>query len=288
MIRDFVSSWPLFHNTYATGCLIALLLSIVGVLVVARDQILLCPAVSQASTLGIALGMRVGSTFEGMHPAWLESDGFLSFMAVLFCVMAALFTWHGGKPKRESYEAATGWIFLLSASASILIVSKSPHGLEEIYRLLSSNIIGATAADVWMFAILVASTVLFLAMTYRRILLLAMDPGMAISVGMKRKTWELLISVWLGLAVGLSMRSSGMLYTFGCLVLPALIAKNLCREVFSMFLVAPCIALLCATAGFVVANHHDYPPAQMTVAFLCAILAAAWLKGGLPRAGGEP
>jgi len=255
------------------------------VLVVARDQIFLGAAVSQASTLGIALGMRMGGMFEGVHSAWLESDAFLSFMAVLFCVMAALFTWHGGKPKRESYEAATGWVFLLSASVSILIVSKSPHGLEEIYRLLSSNIIGATAADVWMFGILVALTVLFLAMTHRRILLLAMDPEMAISVGMKRRIWELLISVWLGLAVGLSIRSSGMLYTFGCLVLPALIAKNLCREVFSMFFVAPCIAFGVSTAGFVFANHHDYPPAQMTVALLCVILGVAWLKGRLHHAG---
>lgn len=279
MIQDFFSSWALFHNTYITGCLIGLLLSVVGVLVVARDQIFLGAAVSQASTLGIALGMRIGGMFEGMHLSWLESDAFLSIMAVLFCVMAALFTWHGGKPKRESYEAATGWVFLLSASTSILIVSGSPHGLEEIYRLLSSNIIGATEADVWMFSTLVALTVLFFAITRRHILLLAMDPEMAIAVGMKRKIWEMLISVWLGLVVGLSMRSSGMLYTFGCLVLPALVAKSHCREVLSMFFVAPCVALTIGTAGFIFANHYDYPPAQMTVALLCLLLVLAWLKG---------
>lgn len=280
MIQDFLSSWALFHNTYATGCMIGLLLSIVGVLVVARDQIFLGAAVSQASTLGIALGMRMGGMFEGIHAPWLESDAFLSFMAVLFCVMAAIFTWHGGKPGRESYEAATGWVFLLSAGVSILIVSKSPHGLEEIYRLLSSNIIGATEADAWMFGTLLALTILFLGITRRRILLLAMDPEMAIAVGVKRRVWEMLISVWLGLVVGLSIRSSGMLYTFGCLVLPALVAKNLCREVFSLFIVAPCIALAVGTAGFVFANHYDYPPAQMTVAFLCLTLVLAWLKKG--------
>jgi hypothetical protein len=67
-------------------------------------------------------------------------------------------------------------------------------------------------------------------------------------------------SAWLGLAVGLSIRSAGMLYTFGCLVLPALVAKNICREVRPMFVVAPAVAVGTATVGFVLANHYDDPP----------------------------
>ena len=86
-----------------------------------------------------------------------------------------------------------------------------------------------------------------------------------------------LLSAWLGLAVGLSMRVSGMLYTFGCLVLPALVAKNICREVRPMFVVAPLVAVCTATVGFVLAHHYDDPPAQMTVALLCLVLAIAWM-----------
>ena len=115
-----------------------------------------------------------------------------------------------------------------------------------------------------------------------------MDPEMAIAVGMKRKIWELLISVWLGLVVGLSMRSSGMLYTFGCPVLPALVAKNLRGEIFSMFFVAPCVALAIGTTGFIFANHYNYPPAQMTVALLCLLLVLAWLRGKLLHIRGAP
>jgi ABC-type Mn2+/Zn2+ transport system permease subunit len=64
-----------------------------------------------------------------------------------------------------------------------------------------------------------------------------------------------------------------MLYTFGCLVLPPLLAKRLCREVRSMFLVAPLMSLAMGVPGFVLANHLDSPPAQMTVALLCGGLA---------------
>ena len=148
MIEEFLSSWPLFQNTYLVGWSIALLLSLVGVLAVARDQIFIGAAISQASTLGIALAMWIGAWAAPAALPWFRSDGFLSSMAVAFSVIAALITARGGEESRESHEAITGWVFLVSASFSILIVSHSPHGLEEIHRLLASSIIGATRADV--------------------------------------------------------------------------------------------------------------------------------------------
>jgi hypothetical protein len=44
-----------------------------------------------------------------------------------------------------------------------------------------------------------------------------------------------------------------------------------------MFGVAPAIAIATATVGFVLANHWDYPPAQMTVAMQCAVVVGAWI-----------
>ena len=64
--------------------------------------------------------------------------------------------------------------------------------------------------------------------------------------------------------VGLAIHSAGLLYTFGCLVLPALTARNLCREVRPMFWVAPTVALSTALVGFPVAHAAkktvDYSP----------------------------
>ena len=66
----------------------------------------------------------------------------------------------------------------------------------------------------------------------------------------------------------LSIRVSGTLYTFGCLTLPALVAKNLAREIRPLLWLAPGIALLAAVAGFVLAHALDVPPAHATVALL--------------------
>ena len=147
-----------------------------------------------------------------------------------FSVLAALLTAPHGQTDGESHEALTGWVFLGSASLAVLIVAHSPHGLAEIQRLLSSSLIGATATDVWVFGVGAAGTVVALCAWHRQVLLLALDPAMAMAAGMCVTLWTVGLTIWLELVVGLSMRVSGMLYTFGCLVLPALLAKHLCRR----------------------------------------------------------
>lgn len=277
MWSDFLISWELFHNTYLAGWLMALLLSLVGVLVVARDQIFLGAAVAQASTLGVAVGMGLAIAAGASSDGWLWSNAFLSAMAVLFSILGALLGSRGSKPGHDSHEAVTGWVFLIAASGAILLMAHSPHGMEEVHRLLFSSIIGADLGDILVFGSLAAVTVGFVTSARRPLLLFATDPEMAAAVGMRVGLWSALAFLWIGLAIGLSIRSSGTLYTFGCLVLPALAAKNVCPRVAPMLWVSPLVALATSFLAFVIANHYDYPPAQMAVAILCLVLVPAWL-----------
>jgi zinc transport system permease protein len=283
-IESFFTSWTLFHNSYLVGWLVGLLLSLVGVIVVARDQVFIGAAVSQASTLGIALALCASGVFplhseDSLLPhsaLWICCDSLQVTMAVAFSVLAALVTSRADRSKRESHEAITGWVFLVSASLSVLVVAHSPHGLEEVNRIHSSSIIGATATDVVLFTVFLLLTIVLLLSAGQRLLLFIMDPSMAAAVGIKVGRWAVFESLWLGLVVGLSIRATGMLFTFGSLVLPALVAKNVCREVRPMFFVAPLVALATNTVGFVLANGYDFPPAQMNVAILCLLLLMVW------------
>lgn len=274
MIDAFLASWPLFRAAYLTGWLLGVLLSLGGVLVVAREQIFIGAAVAQAATLGIAIGLVLREVLpEGR---WLRADAFLSCMAVACSVLAALLTAHHNRPGRESHEAMTGWVFLGASSYAMLVVTHSPHGMAEIQRLLSSSLIGATVTDVWVFGMGAVITVVTLLLTYRRLVLCALDPAMAAAVGLRVSVWSAGFTVWLGLTVGMAIRVSGVLYTFGCLILPALIAKNLCREVRSLFVVAPLVAVILGVVGAVLADATDTPPAQMTVALFSLTLAVIW------------
>lgn len=288
MIHDFLSSWTLFRDSYLTGWLIAVLLPLLGVLVVARDQIFLGAAVSQASLLGIAAALRLVSAL-GLAPlSWLDPDTFVSSVAGLAAVLAALFTARGGMRSGDSHESITGFVFLLGASGAVLLMAHSPHGMEEIHRLLASTIIGATQGDVAVFAALVLATTALVVRSKPELLLLVMDPEMARSVGMRVDRWNLGLAVWLGLVVGLSNRVAGAIFTFGCLVLPALTARSLCREVRTMFVVAPVVGLGSAVVAFVLAHGLDYPPGQTAAVLQCLALAGAWVARGARRSARRP
>jgi ABC-type Mn2+/Zn2+ transport system permease subunit len=222
--------------------------------------------------------MLVGSWITLDHDSWWRSDMFHAGMGGIFAVLAALITVPGGRAGgQETHEAITGWVFIASISLSIVLMSHSPHGLEEVNRLLSSTIIGATRADVWIFTAMTLLTGVTLVFCYRPALLLVMDPEMAQAVGMRVGVWDGIMSVWLGITVGFSIRVSGVVYAFASLVLPALVAKNVCHEIRSLFFVAPAVSLGTGLIAFVLANYYDYPPGQMAAACLSLLLVLAWL-----------
>jgi len=282
VIEDFLASWDLLRATYLSGALIAFTLGLVGVWVVARDQIFLGAAVSQASTLGVAVALALGAALGGaghddahaLH--WLESDAALAGMAVLAAVCTALLTAGRELGTRTSGEAVTGWVFLISVSVPVLLVADQAHGLETIQRLVFSTLLSATGADLWVFAALALATAALAWRFHEPLTLLALDPETAGAFGLRRGLWYAGMAVWLGLSVGLAIRTSGAVFTFGCLVLPGLLAKTVCRETRPILALAPLLAVLATAVGFFVAHGLDWPPAHAVVALLCAGVAVAW------------
>ena len=278
MIAGFLDSWALFHDAYLAGWLIGALLSLVGVFVVARDQIFIGAAVSQASLFGIAVGMWSSYLFAAGAASWWDSELFHAVMGGLFAVLAAFITSRAAhRGGRETPEAVTGWVFLVSTSGSILLMSHNRLGMEEINRLLSSTIIGAHRQDVWIFLGLMVLSVLLLSLNYRSVVLIALEPDMARVAGLRVGLWNGLLAAWLGIVIGFAIHVSGVVYAFASLVLPALVAKNLARTARSLFFIAPCTSLGTGVVAFILANHYDYPPGQTATACLCVLLACAWL-----------
>ncbi len=274
LITDFAGSWHLFANTYLSGWLIAIALAQIGCLVVARNQTFLGAAVAQASASGVALAIWASVVFkitmleadEGdvAHPAHTVA-------AILVAVLASVV----GLVRGRIGDSATTWLFLMGGCVPMLLLAHQPHGLEEVNRLFASTLIGATTTDVWLFAVLTVVIVAGLFLWRRRICLVVLDPTFASAVGIPVWWWSAGLAVTLGVALGLSIASAGTLYSFGCLVFPAIIARSWCRTLAATFFMAPMIALVTAIMAFVLANAWDLPPGQMEVALLGIVLVSS-------------
>jgi ABC-type Mn2+/Zn2+ transport system permease subunit len=273
----FVESWPLFGTTYLTGWLCAVLLGLCGVLVVAQRQVFHGVATAQASSLGIAFALWLGSLpflAEGGIEDHHDLHGLPLVAGILFAITASI--WTSRRFAGETPDAIGAWVFLVSSSLSVLLLAHSPHGLEEVERLMFSNLIGADGHDLVKFGGLAIATALVLAKAKRPILLTATDPATAAALGLRAGWIATGSAAWIGLAIGLAMHSAGTLYTFGSLTLPALTARHLCRSMNAMLVAAPVLGLVSAAVGFVLANAYDYPPGQFAVAVQATVLLAAW------------
>jgi len=275
MSAEFLAAWPLFGMSWLAAWLIAALLGVTGVLVVARGQAFVGLAVAQIATFGLALGLWAGAAGAHAHGATLVA------IPVIAAVVAALVA--DRVATRGAHEAAlaTAWLYLVGSSGSVLVLSASPHGLDEVQRLLASSMVGAEGSDVLVFAGLLAMAALLIWTTRDRLLVLALDPAFAPAIGIDRRRWELLLAAWLGLVLGLTIRCAGVLYSVGCLVLPVLVVRSWCRESRWLFVASPLAAVTVAALGTIVAHHGDLPPAQVVVALLGLLAGAGWTIGRL-------
>jgi len=231
---------------------------------VCRDEVFLAAAVAQASVLGVAVALTLG---------W-EAP---AIPAVTCSVLAAVLAGGRGRRGGGSRDELIAWTFLIAASLAVLVLSHAPVGLKSVQSVLTSTLLGASRAEVTAFAVLAAVVALAVGFAARRLTLLIIDPVMAAAVGLSVGAWSLALSGMLGLVTGLAIRSTGLIFTFGCLVLPGLAARNLCREVQPMLLVAPALAVLGVLIGLVGAHRFDFPPGQLVVVVLGLMVAASWL-----------
>ncbi len=273
MLNEFFQTWPLFWQSYMAGWLVAALLSLFGIVVIARGQVFVGVAAAQASALGIAVEIWLVGLIADNHLSQLPA--LLSLSAVVFAVIAFFLLTPGYRTGHKGAEGATAVLFLFGASSSTLLLSRDPHGTELIDGLATSSIFGATVFDLYtLTCVLVVSSTLFF--RFRRTLLLfIVDPTIASTAGIRRRRADLGIALLMGSGLGMSVHATGLVYSFGCLILPALTATTVCRELRQILIFSPVIGLLGSTIGFILANHFDFPPGQLAVLVYCVMLGAA-------------
>ena len=274
-LESFFSSWSLFAESYLVGILSAILLALLGVWVVGRRQIFLGAAIAQASGGGVAIALALQLALG------LDASGMQALVPLLAALSGGLVGWiAAGSLRRQFDEGSVALIFLAGASGSVLLVAHHPEGLEIIHRLLFSTLLGATWNDVILLGAVTFLASALIVRFHEWFALLTLDPDASRLAGYDAQRWNWILSMALGIAVGLVMQATGFLYTFGFLVLPVLALRERCHEVRQLVWMAPLLAMVVSLPSFAIAYGLDLPPAQVAVAGLTGVVLLSW---GLPK-----
>src|SRR5436190_22231379 len=122
-------------QAFAAALIIGIVLSYLGVHVVGRGIVFVDLALGQISSLGVAFSDYVGYGKTSIP--------------ILFALLGAfLMSFINIRDKRLKLEAIIGIIYAVASAATVMLISKTPHGDSDIQEVLFGNILSVSMEQI--------------------------------------------------------------------------------------------------------------------------------------------
>lgn len=234
-----------------------------GVHVLARGIIFVDLALAQVAALGVSVAFLAG------HEANTLAAEIYAFAAAL--IAAAAFAGLRRLPDKTTREVTIGCVYVVATALSIMVLSRSTEGMEELKTMLNGNILWVRWPEVGAVAVVYASLVALHALFFRRFRALSLAPdGRAPGV-----LWEFLFFASFALVITLGVSLAGVLLVFALLVIPAFTATillgglaRLGAAMGTTLLLGYLIGLIGAIMGLVLSLYGDMPTGATVVSLL--------------------
>lgn len=271
---------PLLLLPFLACLLLAGIHCYLGIHVVLRGVIFVDLALAQIAALGMVVGLLLG-----YEPESAVSMG----LSVAFTLVGSLlFSLARAKEERVPTEAMIGIAYVIASALAILVLDKSPHGLEEIESMLVGSILFVTAR-----ALLLSATIYGLvALVHWRLraplTLVSTDSAEARRRGYNVFLLDFTFYATFGLVVSSSVRIAGVLMVFSYLVIPAVIAQLYAGTIRGRLLIGWALGFLGSALGLAASAAWDLPTGAAVVAAFGAILVVALTLNGRVVEGRSP
>jgi len=240
-----------------------------GLHVLARGIIFIDLALAQVAALGVSVAFLLGKESHG----W-ESQLF-AFIATL--IFAFAFAKLRNIRDKIAREVTIGIVYVVATALSIVILSRSNQGMEELKSLFNGNILWTSWQEIAVIAVLY-SLVITLHAVYRRKFL-------QLSFAEDEKStpsfiWEFLFFASFAVVITLAVNVAGILLVFAFLIIPTFSASLIVAGFTRQMLVGWLISLIGCVAGLFLAYHFDLPVGATIVSILgiLPIMSAIYVK----------
>ena len=257
-----IMKWPIVACLLLPGILVYL-----GLHVVRREIIFVDLALAQVATLGTCVCLWLGHEADDPHN-YYWSLGFTLAGALIFTFTRPTHR------TRVPQEALIGIVYVVAAAAGILLLSKSPHGREELQKTLVGDLLTVSWKEIWTTAVLYAAIGIVHFIFRKQFFKLSFDPHRASAEKDAVRWWDFLYYALFGLVVTSFVQIGGVLLVFSYLIVPAVCASFLARNLPVMLLIGWLTATVASFAGLYASYRLDLPTGA---AIVCALGLALML-----------
>ncbi len=216
-----------------------------GQQVLSRGIIFIDLAIAQVAGLGVIVAVTLDWEFYGVAT---------QMSAVSAAILATMLLHWIEQKFPDIQEALIGVLFVLAATASILVLSENPHGGEHLKDLLVGQILWVTLDMLWPIAI-----------TYAIVLAIWYGAG---QVG--RFTFYAVFAV----SVTVSVQLVGVYLVFASLIIPAIASRKL--DGMARLFTGYSLGAIAYAAGLLLSSVFDFPPGAIIVwcLFICGLITS--------------
>ncbi|MCX7943137.1 MAG: metal ABC transporter permease [Deltaproteobacteria bacterium] len=210
-----------------------------GIHIIRRGIIFTDLAIGQMAALGTAIAFLI---FDG---------SFIYPVSLSFALIGAFLIALTSK-KRINHEAFIGLIYAIGISLSIIVLSKNPHGTEEVQKLTASDILFITKGELIKVSVLYATIGLFLFFVVEKV---------------EGTIKEVLFFTSFAITVTSSVNLAGVLVVFSILVAPAYIMSFFTHSFSIKLIGAWILGILINIIAILFSYYLDLPTGYTIVAF---------------------
>jgi len=222
-----------------------------GLHVIDREVIFVDLALAQIAAFGATVGFLFGfqlHTFGG----YLFSLGFALIGAGVFASTRL-------RRPIVPQEAIIGVVYAVAAAATILALSQTPEGGEELKALLVGHLLFIDWEEVIVIGLLYALVGLIHWVTRAPMLMISRTPQEAFSQGLRVRWWDFLFYATFGLVVTSSVEVAGVLLVFSFLIVPAICGALLAKSTIRRLTISWCAGVLTCLVGIMLSYIFDLP-----------------------------
>jgi zinc transport system permease protein len=249
-------------NALLAVLLVSPLFGILGTMVVNNRMAFFSDTIGHSALTGIAVGVIFGM----QDPLWAM---------VIFSILLAV----GISLVKGSLEASTDTVigvFSATAVALGIVLLSRGGGFTRYSNFLIGDLLSVAPRDLVLLAVLLGLIIVFWFMLFNKLLLVSVNPSLALSRGVRVRWLETVFCVIMAVVVTVSIQWVGILIINSLLVLPAAAARNITRNMRQYHLCSLLITIISGIAGLV-ASYYWGTATGATIVLFAALFYIATL-----------
>ncbi len=228
-------SYPFMVRGLLASLMVGTLCAVVGTYIVLRGMAFFGDALAHAILPGIAVAYLLGVN--------------LLWGALVMGLLTALGIGSLSRRGRVREDTAIGIIFAASFALGVALLSTVQSYSVDLTHILFGNVLGVSAADLWLTAGLGLGVLLTVILLYKELLVVSFDPILAATLRLPLDALNYLLLALIALTVVVSLQTVGVALMMAMLVTPAATAYLLTRRLWQMMVVGAVIGAVSSVAG---------------------------------------